>query len=115
MVLPGDELITKIKHTALGDGNFVVNVTTISQRGEKVLEGSVEVVRSTTTHTSSGGQATRERFMEMTYDTTDKDGNIKNLLLFVMLQHIFMHPKGLLFATEFTQIIFVITSCLGDT
>jgi len=50
------------------------------------------------------GQAIHERYMEMTYDMTDKDGNIKSLLLFTdinihTLQHTFTHPKGLLYAT----------------
>jgi malonyl CoA-acyl carrier protein transacylase len=53
--------------------------------------------------------------MEMTYDTTDKDGNIKSLPLFAdinvrTLQHTFTHPKGLLFATQFAQIALVIMS-----
>jgi malonyl CoA-acyl carrier protein transacylase len=53
--------------------------------------------------------------MEMTYDTTDEDSNIKSLPLFAdinvrMLQHIFTHPKGLLFATQFPQIALVIMS-----
>ena len=38
MVLPGDELKIKIKHTAMRDDNFVFGVTT-NLRGEKVLEG----------------------------------------------------------------------------
>jgi fatty acid synthase subunit alpha, fungi type len=51
----------------------------------------------------------------MTYDTTDKDGNIKSLPLFAdisvrTLQHTFTHPKGLLFATQFAQIALVVTS-----
>ena len=53
--------------------------------------------------------------MEMTYDMTDKDGNVKSLSLFVdinvrVLQHTFMHPKGLLFATQFAQIALAIMS-----
>jgi len=61
------------------------------------------------------GQAIHERYMEMTYDMTDKDGNVKSLSLFVdinvrVLQHTFMHPKGLLFATQFAQIALAIMS-----
>ena len=61
------------------------------------------------------GQAIRERYMEMTYDTTDKNGSIKSLPLFAdinipSLQHTFTHPKGLLFATQFAQVALVITS-----
>ena len=48
MVLPGDELTVKIKHTAMRHGNFVVGVTTINRRGEKVLEGTAEVAQPTT-------------------------------------------------------------------
>jgi hypothetical protein len=32
------------------DGNFVVGVTTINQRGEKVLEGTAEVAQPTTVY-----------------------------------------------------------------
>jgi hypothetical protein len=44
----------------------------------------------------------RERCIEVTYDMTDKDSNVKNLSLFAdinvrMLQHTFVHPKGLIF------------------
>jgi fatty acid synthase subunit alpha, fungi type len=161
MVLPGDELTVKIKHTVMRDGNLVVNVTTINQRGEKVLKGTAEVAQPTTVYafTSQGsqeqgmgmelynsspaaravwdsgdahlisaygfsiveivcenpkkktihfggirGQAICECYMEVTYDTTDKDGNIKSLPLLAdisvrTLQHTFTLPKGLLFAT----------------
>ena len=50
MVLPGDELTVKIKHTAMRDGNFVVGVTTINQHGEKVLEGTAEVTQPATVY-----------------------------------------------------------------
>ena len=48
MALPGDDLTVRIKHTAMRDGNFVVCITTINQRGEKVLEGTAEVAQPTT-------------------------------------------------------------------
>ncbi|KAF8492236.1 hypothetical protein F5888DRAFT_1806955 [Russula emetica] len=77
----------------------------------------LEIVREKTTSAVSTikGQAIRERHMEMTYDTTDKDSNIKRLPLFAdinvrTLQHTFTHPKGPLFATQFAQIAFVVTS-----
>ena len=47
MVLPGDELTVKVKHTAMHDGNFVISISTINQHEEKVLEGTVEVVQPT--------------------------------------------------------------------
>jgi fatty acid synthase subunit alpha len=174
MVLSGDELDVRIKHTAMRDGNFAVGVTTVNQRGEKVLEGTAEVSQLTTVYAFIGqgsqeqgmgmdlynsspaarpiwdsadahlisaygfsiveivrdnpkkkticfggikGQAIREHYMEMTYDTTpaDKDGNIKSLPLSAdinvrTLQHTFTHTKGLLFATQFAQIALVIMS-----
>jgi fatty acid synthase subunit alpha, fungi type len=54
MVLPGDELTVKIKHTAMRDGNFVVGVTTINQCGEKVLKSTAEVAQPTTVYTFTG-------------------------------------------------------------
>ncbi|QRW18188.1 fatty acid synthase subunit beta [Rhizoctonia solani] len=60
------------------------------------------------------GQAIRQRYMSMSYDTTDKDGNVKTLPLFADInvrtpQYTFSHPNGLLFATQFAQIALVVT------
>ncbi|EPQ52677.1 hypothetical protein GLOTRDRAFT_112049 [Gloeophyllum trabeum ATCC 11539] len=60
------------------------------------------------------GQAIRQRYMEMSYDTMDKDGNIKTLPLFADInvrtqRYTFSHPSGLLFATQFAQIALVVT------
>ncbi|KAF8656258.1 hypothetical protein AX16_002694 [Volvariella volvacea WC 439] len=60
------------------------------------------------------GQAIRQRYMDMTYDTMDKDGNIKTLPLFADIdartpKYTFSHPNGLLFATQFAQIALVVT------
>ncbi|KAF7374647.1 Fatty acid synthase subunit alpha [Mycena sanguinolenta] len=60
------------------------------------------------------GQAIRRRYMDMTYDTMDKDGNVKTLPLFADIdvrtpKYTFSHPTGLLFATQFAQIALVVT------
>ncbi|KAL4066936.1 hypothetical protein J3A83DRAFT_4165578 [Scleroderma citrinum] len=60
------------------------------------------------------GQAIRQRYMDMTYDTMDKDGNVKTLPLFADIdvrtpKYTFSHPSGLLFATQFAQIALVVT------
>ena len=60
------------------------------------------------------GQAIRQRYMDMTYDTMDKDGHVKTLPLFADIdvrcpKYTFSHPGGLLFATQFAQIALVIT------
>ncbi|KAJ7745730.1 fatty acid synthase [Mycena metata] len=60
------------------------------------------------------GQAIRRRYMDMTYDTMDKDGNVKTLPLFADIdvrtpKYTFSHPSGLLFATQFAQIALVVT------
>ena len=171
MVLPGDELTVKVKHTGMRDGNFVINVTTSNDRGEKVLEGTAEVAQPSTVYVFTGqgsqepgmgmdlynnspaaravwegadahllavygfsiveivkdnpkektihfggikGQAIRQRYMDMTYDTMDKDGNVKTLPLFSDInlrtpKYTFSHPNGLLFATQFAQIALVVT------
>ncbi|GAA5926751.1 trifunctional fatty acid synthase subunit FAS2 [Sporobolomyces koalae] len=60
------------------------------------------------------GQATRQKYMEMTYTTTDKDGNVKTLPLFGDIdlrtsRYTFSSPTGLLYATQFAQIALVVT------
>ena len=60
------------------------------------------------------GQAIRSRYMEMTYDTMDKDGVVRTLPLFGDInartqRYTFSHPNGLLFATQFAQIALVVT------
>lgn len=60
------------------------------------------------------GQAIRQRYMDLTYDTIDANGNIKTLPLFGDIDlytnsYTFSHPQGLLFATQYTQIALVVT------
>ena len=60
------------------------------------------------------GQAICQRYMDMSYDTMDKDGNVKTLPLFSDIdirtpKYTFNHPNGLLFATQFAQIMLVVT------
>ncbi|KAK4046934.1 fatty acid synthase alpha subunit Lsd1 [Microbotryomycetes sp. JL201] len=60
------------------------------------------------------GQATRQKYMEMTYTTTDQDGNVKTLPLFGDIdlrtsRYTFSSPNGLLYATQFAQIALVVT------
>ncbi|KAI0950742.1 hypothetical protein AcW1_007973 [Taiwanofungus camphoratus] len=171
MILPKDELSVRIRHTGMRDGNIVVKVETVNERGEKVLEGIAEVAQLNTVYVFTGqgsqepgmgmdlynnspaarsvwevadahltavygfsiveivkdnpkektihfggikGQAIRQRYMDMTYDTMDKDGNVKTLPLFGDInvrtqRYTFSHPSGLLFATQFAQIALVVT------
>ncbi|KAF9007571.1 fatty acid synthase [Cyathus striatus] len=171
MVLPGDELNVKLRHTCMRDGNIVVAIETTNDRGEKVLQGTAEVKQPTTVYVFTGqgsqepgmgmelynsspaaravwdgadahllavygfsiieivkdnpkektihfggikGQAIRQRYMDMTYDTMDKDGNVKTLPLFADInnrtqKYTFSHPSGLLYATQFAQIALVVT------
>jgi fatty acid synthase subunit alpha len=60
------------------------------------------------------GQRIRQRYMDMTYHTSDKNGNIKTLPLFPDIdlrtsRYTFSSPTGLLFATQFAQIALVVT------
>jgi hypothetical protein len=48
MVLPGDELKVNIRCIGMRDGNIVVGIDAVNDRGEKVLEGSAEVAQPTT-------------------------------------------------------------------
>ena len=57
MVLPGDELIVKIKHIGTRKGNLVVKVETFNNRDVKVLKGMAEVVQPPTyVFTGQGSQ-----------------------------------------------------------
>jgi fatty acid synthase subunit beta len=52
--------------------------------------------------------------MEMTYDTMDKDDQVKTLPLFADIdvrcpKYTFSHPTGFLYATQFAQIALVVT------
>ncbi|KAJ7019830.1 fatty acid synthase [Mycena alexandri] len=122
MVLPGDELNVKIKHVGMRDGNIVVNIVT-SNAPRAVWDGAdahllavygfsiVEIVKDNpkekTVHFGGiKGQAIRRRYMDMTYDTMDKDGNVKTLPLFADIDP---SPTVLLFATQFAQIALVVT------
>ena len=79
----------------------------ISAYGFSIVEIVRENPKKKTIHFGGiKGQAIHEHYMEVTYDTTDKDSNIKSLPLFAdinvrTLQHTFTHPKRLLFATQF--------------
>lgn len=50
----------------------------------------------------------------MTYDSMDKDGNVKTLPLFAGInarasRYTFTHPNGVLYATQFAQITLIVT------
>lgn len=60
------------------------------------------------------GQAIRQRYMDLTYDTMDGKGELKTQRLFSDIDlyttsYTFSHPQGLLFATQYTQIALVVT------
>ncbi|KAJ9117347.1 hypothetical protein QFC24_006441 [Naganishia onofrii] len=60
------------------------------------------------------GQANRQRYMDLTSDMVDKDGQIKTLPVFgdidlYTTRYTFSHHQGLLFATQYTQIALVVT------
>ena len=59
------------------------------------------------------GQAIHQRYMDMTYNTMDRDGHFKTLLFADIdvrtPKYTFSHPNGLLFATQFAQIALVVT------
>jgi fatty acid synthase subunit beta len=60
------------------------------------------------------GQAIRSRYMDLTYDALDENGQLKTQPLFSDIDlyttsYTFSHPQGLLFATQYTQIALVVT------
>ncbi|KAJ3195403.1 3-oxoacyl-[acyl-carrier-protein] synthase [Irineochytrium annulatum] len=64
MVLPGDKLESKLHHVGMSNGKKLIKITTVNQRGEKVLEGSAEVEQPTTCYVFTG-QGSQEVGMGM--------------------------------------------------
>ncbi|KWU43709.1 hypothetical protein RHOSPDRAFT_19103 [Rhodotorula sp. JG-1b] len=60
------------------------------------------------------GQATRQKYMDMTYTSADAEGHVRTLPLFGDIdlrtsRYTFQSPTGLLYATQFAQIALVVT------
>ncbi|KAI9352522.1 hypothetical protein DFJ73DRAFT_926469 [Zopfochytrium polystomum] len=64
MVLPGDQLETRLNHVGMSNGKKLIKITTSNQRGEVVLEGSAEVEQPTTAYVFTG-QGSQEVGMGM--------------------------------------------------
>jgi fatty acid synthase subunit beta len=64
MVLPGDRIEVKLKHTAMRDGKKVVKVEAFNQRGEKVIDGTSEVRQPPSAYVFTG-QGSQEVGMGM--------------------------------------------------
>ncbi|KAJ3124388.1 3-oxoacyl-[acyl-carrier-protein] synthase [Nowakowskiella sp. JEL0407] len=64
MVLPGDQLETKLYHVGMINGRKLIKVETTNQNGEKVLVGSAEVEQPTTAYVFTG-QGSQEVGMGM--------------------------------------------------
>ncbi|KAJ2605522.1 fatty acid synthase alpha subunit Lsd1, partial [Coemansia sp. RSA 1804] len=64
MVLPNDQLETKLLHVGMKDGRKLIKVTTFNQHGDKVLEGMAEVEQPITGYTFTG-QGSQETGMGM--------------------------------------------------
>ena len=85
-----------------------------STMGFSILEIITQNPISKTVHFGGvRGHNIRDRYMSMTYDSTDEDGNVITLPLFPEItsasqSYTFQSPKGLLFATQFAQIALVL-------
>ncbi|KAJ3041629.1 3-oxoacyl-[acyl-carrier-protein] synthase [Rhizophlyctis rosea] len=64
MVLPGDQLETKLSHVGMSNGKKLIKVETFNTRGAKVLEGTAEVEQPTTAYVFTG-QGSQEQGMGM--------------------------------------------------
>ncbi|KAJ2580045.1 fatty acid synthase alpha subunit Lsd1, partial [Coemansia sp. RSA 1836] len=64
MVLPNDQLETKLSHVGMKDGRKLIRIATYNQHGEKVLEGMAEVEQPITGYTFTG-QGSQEPGMGM--------------------------------------------------
>ena len=83
--------------------------------GFSIVEIVKDNLKEKTIHFNSiKGQAIQQCYMDMTYNTMDKDSHVKTLPLFADINvrcpnFTFSHPAGLLFTTQFAQIALVIT------
>ncbi|KAJ7082229.1 acyl transferase domain-containing protein [Mycena belliarum] len=115
MVLPGDELSVKIRHVGMATATWYADAHLLAVYGFSIVEIVKDNPKEKTIHFGGiKGQAIRRRYMDMSYDTMDKDGNVKTLPLFADIdvrtpKYTFSHPSGLLFATQFAQIALVVT------
>ncbi|KAJ3088169.1 3-oxoacyl-[acyl-carrier-protein] synthase [Quaeritorhiza haematococci] len=64
MVLPGDELETKLYHVGMSNGKKLIKIETFNQNGTRVLEGSAEVEQPPTAYVFTG-QGSQEVGMGM--------------------------------------------------
>ncbi|KAJ2398450.1 fatty acid synthase alpha subunit Lsd1 [Coemansia sp. RSA 2603] len=64
MVLPNDQLETKLYHVGMKDGRKLIKITTFNQHGDKVIEGMAEVEQPITAYTFTG-QGSQETGMGM--------------------------------------------------
>ncbi|KAI9348018.1 fatty acid synthase [Obelidium mucronatum] len=64
MVLPGDQLETKLNHVGMSNGKKLIKITTVNARGEVVLSGSAKVEQPTTAFVFTG-QGSQEVGMGM--------------------------------------------------
>ncbi|KAI9088332.1 hypothetical protein DFS34DRAFT_701418 [Phlyctochytrium arcticum] len=64
MVLPGDQLETKLYHVGMSNGKKLIKVVTQNSKGVKILEGSAEVEQPATTYVFTG-QGSQEVGMGM--------------------------------------------------
>ncbi|KAJ3244145.1 3-oxoacyl-[acyl-carrier-protein] synthase [Chytriomyces hyalinus] len=64
MVLPGDQLETKLHHVGMSNGKKLIKITTVNTRGETVLTGSAEVEQAATAFVFTG-QGSQEVGMGM--------------------------------------------------
>ncbi|KAJ3071925.1 3-oxoacyl-[acyl-carrier-protein] synthase [Podochytrium sp. JEL0797] len=64
MVLPGDQLETKLHHVGMSNGKKLIKITTVNTRGETVLTGTAKVEQPTTAFVFTG-QGSQEVGMGM--------------------------------------------------
>ncbi|KDN47732.1 hypothetical protein K437DRAFT_273590 [Tilletiaria anomala UBC 951] len=100
MVLPGDKLEVRLRHTAMHAGNKVVKVETFNQHGEKVLDGQAEIAQPPTVYVFTGQGSQEQGMGQDLYNSSvtakalwdEADNHLRSTMGFSILEIVNQNP-----------------------